>query len=41
MGDGIRQAPGPQAETPMTATGVREEQAVVERGDCGPVGGGT
>ena len=37
--DGIRQVPGFEAETPEAAQGVRKEQTVVERGDCGPAGG--
>ena len=36
--DGIRQAPGFEAETPEAAQSVRKEQTVVERGDCDPAG---
>ena len=39
-GDRIGQAPAFEAETPEAAQVVREEQAVVERGDYTSVGGG-
>ena len=37
-GDGIRQAPGFEAEVPEDAQVVLKEQTVVEQGDCGPAG---
>ena len=40
-GDRMRQTPGLEMETPEAAQGVREEQAVVERGDFSPVASST